>query len=277
MWCLRLVSYGICSSTPKYTHIASIQCKAFSTSRIRGKEDEDMNSLQANPYFGKYSQKISELQKSTPDELTRRIAAIRNKSCEAKRREFQDKLPHQTSTFSKKESLDNIVKLDLLKNKSYQEITDIWLQHYASAKNSISVVISAQVYDLILLTKVKHPTFLLPLPRQHGYEYFVSQSCGDEFHFTPLINYQTFKENAPECLALTHFTELANDKNIVLMQGEFNDDVINISEAMCLTNQIHRYYGEKDTKRQKLLHRFSNLPEEFRHMDLIVELERMAG
>lgn len=237
-----------------------------------------MNSLKTNPYFSKYSQKISELQKSTPEELTRRIAALRTRVFDTRREESKDKLSTQSSPFiNKKKILDDIVKLDLLRNKSSQEIADIWLQHFASAKDSISVVISAEVYGLILDAKLKYPTFLLPLPRQHGYEYFVCQSCSDEFHFTPLINYQTFKENAPECLAINYFTELSSDKNIVLMQGEFNDDILDISEAMCLTNQVHRYYGESNAKRQKLLERFSNSPEEFCHMDLIAELERMAS
>ncbi|XP_034251271.1 ATP synthase mitochondrial F1 complex assembly factor 1-like isoform X2 [Thrips palmi] len=278
VWCFRGVLNRGCSMI-RSTPISRVQCKTFSVSGIRCKDNEDMNSLKTNPYFDKYSQKISQLEKSTPEELSQRITAIRRKakSFNSRQGESQATSSNETSPFSKKKSLDDIVKLDLLKKKSPQEITDIWLQHFASAKDSISVVISAKVYSLILDTKSNHPTFLLPLPRQHGYEYFVSQSCGNEFHFTPLINYQTFKENAPECLALTHFTELANDKDIVLMQGEFNDDVLNISEAMCLTNQIHRYYGENDIKRQNLLARFSNSPEEFRHMDLIVELERLAS
>ena len=35
---------------------------------------------------------------------------------------------------------------------------------------------------------------------------------------------QAHKENAPECLSLTHFTELLDDKGIVLMAGEYDKD-----------------------------------------------------
>ena len=67
-------------------------------------------------------------------------------------------------------------------------------------------------------------TFLFPLPRDQGYEFFVVQFLGKEAHFTSLINYQAHKENAPECLNMMHYTELANTKGIVLMVGEYDKD-----------------------------------------------------
>ena len=67
-------------------------------------------------------------------------------------------------------------------------------------------------------------TFLFPLPRDQGYEFFVVQFLGKEVHFTSLINYQAHKENAPECLNMIHYTELAQTKGIVLMVGEYDKD-----------------------------------------------------
>ena len=69
-------------------------------------------------------------------------------------------------------------------------------------------------------------TFLFPLPRDMGYEFFVVQFLNNEAHFTSLINYQAHKENAPECLNMMHYTELAEDKGIVLMVGEYDKDVL---------------------------------------------------
>ena len=67
-------------------------------------------------------------------------------------------------------------------------------------------------------------TFLFPLPRDQGYEFFVVQFLGKEAHFTSLINYQAHKENAPECLNMMHYTELADTKGVVLMVGEYDKD-----------------------------------------------------
>ncbi|KAK3913553.1 ATP synthase mitochondrial F1 complex assembly factor 1 [Frankliniella fusca] len=266
-----------CRSCSKLSpfHGNPFRLSAFSTSSKKCKDEDEIKSLKSNPYFGKYSEKISELQKTTPEELARRIAGIRNPKPAGVKEASSDKLT-LSSPFTKKKYLNDILKIPLLEDKSEQEITEIWLKHHMSVQDKVAVVLSVEVYNLILETSSKHPTFLLPLPRPHGYEYFVSQFCGDEFHLTPLINFQAFKENAPECLLLTHFTELSKEKGIVLMRGEFNSDVLSVTEAMCLTNQIHRYYGEEDARRVKLLERFTHVPSEFHHMDLIVELERMA-
>ena len=69
-------------------------------------------------------------------------------------------------------------------------------------------------------------TFLFPLPRDQGYEFFVVQFLGQEAHFTSLINYQAHKENAPECLNMMHYTELAESKGVVLMVGEYDKDIL---------------------------------------------------
>ncbi len=68
--------------------------------------------------------------------------------------------------------------------------------------------------------------FLLPLPRKNGYEFFVVQFEANEAHFTTLINFQAYGENAPECLTLVHYTELAEAKNIVLMVGDFDTNLL---------------------------------------------------
>lgn len=68
--------------------------------------------------------------------------------------------------------------------------------------------------------------FLFPLPRQQGYEFIIVQFAGNEAHFTTLINYQAYQANAPECLTIVHYPELAEDKGVVLMVGEFDKNVI---------------------------------------------------
>jgi ATP synthase F1 complex assembly factor 1 len=36
---------------------------------------------------------------------------------------------------------------------------------------------------------------------------------------------QAHKENAPECLTMTHYVDL-KDKGLVLMRGEYNKDIL---------------------------------------------------
>jgi len=105
----------------------------------------------------------------------------------------------------------------------------------------------------------------------------VAQFDNHECHFTTLINYQAYKENAPECLTITHYPDLNTDKGIVLMQGDFDKNVLNAHEAQCLANQLQLYYTSPETdNKYSLLHKFTNHPDSFRHMDLIAELQNTS-
>jgi len=64
------------------------------------------------------------------------------------------------------------------------------------------------------------------LPRKEGYEFVVVQFEGHEAHFTTLINYQAYQADAPECLTLVHYPDLAESKGIVLMAGEFDTNLM---------------------------------------------------
>lgn len=42
------------------------------------------------------------------------------------------------------------------------------------------------------------------------------------FHFTQLIMYQSHQDNAPVALRLINYTDLKNDKDLVLLRGEYD-------------------------------------------------------
>lgn len=92
---------------------------------------------------------------------------------------------------------------------------------------------------------------------------------------TPLLWYQAHKENAPECLTMVHYTEFKDDKGIVLMRGEFDSKTINVQEAQCLANELQLYYCTENPKRLQLLETFTRKPDQFKHMDLIAQLETL--
>merc|ERR1712059_212021 len=121
----------------------------------------------------------------------------------------------------------------------------------------------------------EHTTFLFPLPRDQGYEFVVVQFLGKEAHFTTLINFQAHKENAPECLSMVHYTELVEEKGIVLMVGEYDKDVLSAGHARSLVAQTVQYYGLARVGDKKVAHlaRFTHQTEEFNHLDLVLELE----
>jgi len=259
-----------------------IEKKMFSTSKILSKEQ--MEDLQKNPFFDKYAEKIAKLQKKNPEEFLARIEATAGKSQPAQAKDFSLPGPAKQSLEAqggseepqkKQKSLDSIVKLELLSQKTSQEIEKIWCEHFSS-RDCVSAVIPAQTYRTMQERFAEFNTFLFPLPRDQGYEFVVVQFLGHEAHFTTLINYQAHKENAPECLNMIHYTDLAESKGIVLMVGEYDKDVLTSTEARCLADQVELYYNKPSAGKLGLLEKFTRQPTLFSHEDLIAEMNNIT-
>jgi len=249
-------------------------CRMFTTGKVLSKEQ--MEELQKNPFFDKYAEKIAKLQKTNPEEFLNRMEAKAQKDQPAKPKDFSlpgAAKPAVTSTVREK-SLNAIMKVELLKDKTAEEISQIWSEHYSS-KDAVAAVIPLETYNVMQDRFKEFNTFLFPLPRDMGYEFIVVQFLGHEAHFSTLINYQAHKENAPECLSMVHYTELAEEKGIVLMVGEYDKDVINPREAKCLADQVEIYYSRPSENKLELLNKFTNSPQYFNHMDLINEMNNL--
>lgn len=85
--------------------------------------------------------------------------------------------------------LNDIMKVDLLQDKTADEIKGIWLQ-YHKEKDVLVATIPAETYNLLNERSKQYPIFIFPLPRSQGFEFFLLQFAGNTVHFTPLLCYQ---------------------------------------------------------------------------------------
>ncbi|NXH12422.1 ATPF1 factor, partial [Bucco capensis] len=246
-------------------------------------------ALEENPFYGKYQHKIQELRRSSPDVFVSRMEK-RNEvkkqpvgyssqgefiKCMEEKAWPAEGLGTKTSKggFTKDKTLDSILNLEMVKEKSAEEIKQIWNQYF-SAKDTVYAVIPAEKFDLIWKRAQKCPSFLYALPRKEGYEFFVGQWSGTELHFTSLINIQTQGENAPSQLILYHYAELQKEKGIVLMTAEMDSKFLVVHEAQCLANQVSLFYATDRSKTYELVEIFNHRPNEFKYMSVIAELEQ---
>lgn len=234
-----------------------------------------MEHLQSNPFYEKYSQKLKSLQQSSSDEFNSRIASL-----------LEEKKLDQTTTSNEKmfkenqnessqlkaDTLDSIMNMDLVREKPAEEITELWKKYFEN-KDVIYAILPAEEYKEIQLKSKDFPLFVYPLPRGEGYEFFVQHWNGNGCHLTPLLSYQTHKENSPACLSLKHYTELADDKGIVLMVGHPDMNILSVSESQLLALQVKMYYGIQSALKFNLVRVFNNSPSTFKYMELIKEFE----
>uniref|UniRef100_A0A452VG55 ATP synthase mitochondrial F1 complex assembly factor 1 n=1 Tax=Ursus maritimus TaxID=29073 RepID=A0A452VG55_URSMA len=144
--------------------------------------------------------------------------------------------------FTKDKTLSSIFNIEMVKDKTAEEIRQIWQQYFA-AKDTVYAVIPKEKFDLIWTRAQSCPTFLCALPRREGYEFFVGQWTGTELHFTALINIQTRGDAAASQLVLYHYPELKEEKGIVLMTAEMDPTFLNVAEAQCIANQVQLFYA----------------------------------
>jgi len=258
------------------------------TFQQEGESPEDMDKLQGNPYFDKYKDKIAKLQQTSPEEFMSRLEAL-DEAAQKKKSggagpQVEEKgfsmpskpksAPSNVSQLSEK-TLSSLMKVELLEGKTKDEVADIWREYHVN-KDAVAAVIPSEVWTSMHQRFSDHKTFLFPLPRKEGYEFIVVQFQGKEAHFTTLINYQAYKENAPECLTMVHYTDLLEKQGIVLMVGNFDKNFLTIQEAQCLANMVEMYYCNPSKEKRELMETFTNKPEEFKHSDLIAQLENIS-
>ncbi|NXD95749.1 ATPF1 factor, partial [Chaetorhynchus papuensis] len=246
-------------------------------------------ALEENPFYGKYRHKIQELRRSNPDvfesRMEKRSEVKKQPVGHSKQGEFircmeekarpAEGLGSKTSKggFTKDKTLGSILNVEMVKEKSAEEITQIWNQYF-SAKDTVYAVIPADKFDLIWKRAQKCPSFLYALPRKEGYEFFVGQWSGTELHFTSLINVQTQGETAPSQLVLYHYPDLQKEKGIVLMTAEMDSKFLVVHDAQCLANQVQLFYATDRSETYGLVETFNHRSSEFKYMSVIAELEQ---
>ncbi|XP_023417571.1 ATP synthase mitochondrial F1 complex assembly factor 1 isoform X1 [Cavia porcellus] len=302
---------GLCtvrSRTLGLGFVSPAQLRVFPVRRGSGQTSRGADGcgvgaeLEANPFYHRYRDKIQQLRRSDPAAFESRLekrSEIQKQpvgysrqgdfiKCVEQKTEALEKQP-VSKGFTKDKTLSSIFNLEMVKDKTAEEIkqvekiiymsqtpsffVQIWQQYFA-AKDTVYAVIPKEKFDLIWSRAQSCPTFLCALPRREGYEFFVGQWTRTELHFTALINIQTRGDAAASQLILYHYPELKEEKGIVLMTAEMDSTFLNVTEAQCIANQVQLFYATDRKETYGLVETFNFRPNEFKYMSVIAELEQ---
>ncbi|KAJ3190316.1 hypothetical protein HDU85_000611 [Gaertneriomyces sp. JEL0708] len=173
--------------------------------------------------------------------------------------------------------LGDIVDLGKLKLETPDRIKNIW-NEYHSTRNCLSGAMGRNFYTQLVERSRQFPLFIVPLPRNEGYEFFLLQFSGDQVYFTPLLEYKTHRENARPHLVITHYPDLAEEKDVVLMVGELGDPerkFLTLQEAQNLVYQMQLFYVTGPPEKTDLVEIFHKNPAQFDYNQLINALETL--
>mgnify|MGYP001796222556 CR=1 FL=1 len=245
-------------------------------------------SIEENAYYDKYRAKLEKIKLTDPEKYKSAMEAIygknRNDETSAAKSDGSDikgsSMLERMQSTSKNEQpeskekeaaprkgLNDIIKLDLLADKSSSEIAEIWTQYYSTKDRVLYATVPVDKYVRIKSKGKECPQFLYALPREEGFEFLLGQCSNDDWYYTPLLAFQTHGEFAPYSLSVNYYTELAEEKGIVLMKGEIASDDLGPELATLLVHQTQLMYGSDENF--ELVKTMHERPDDFKHMNII--------
>ncbi|RSM14268.1 hypothetical protein CEP52_001338 [Fusarium oligoseptatum] len=195
-------------------------------------------------------------------------------------------------------TLNDIIDLTKARELPDKELTAIWRLRHASNENAICAVIPTSTYRIMEEAAQNAPQFVLPVPHPtqgaeiHFLQWtFDAQSKTSTVLFTQLAEYKTRGEFAQPHTTITHHLDLADERGLVLMQGQVVDDRgMKPENARWLVMCLQRFYGgwegegpelsgerkERAQERKKLLEWFAAGDPRFSVEKLMEEAERIG-
>jgi ATP synthase F1 complex assembly factor 1 len=195
------------------------------------------------------------------------------------------------------DSFLDVKKISTLPNK---EIETLWRLRHASNPQSIHFAVPAPTFTSLLSTAKRHPSFVLPLPREIPAENADPSSANPattqaaELHylqfthphphtttllFTTLAEFKLRGEFAAPHTTITFHSELEKTHELVLGQGLVVENRgVSVDEARWLVMCMQKFFvvgGEEGKSRRELLEMFTKGDASFKVERLIEEAEKI--
>ena len=189
--------------------------------------------------------------------------------------------------------LSSILDLDKARALPARELSAVWRLRHASSPTSLCAVIPAPTYRGLEATARRHPSFVLPVPREgagaemHYLQWvFDAESRTATVLFTQLAEYKARGEWAQPHTSATHYWDdaLAADPpgpGVVLMAGSLVEGRgASVADAQWLVALLQRFYSEEgrggDAAKRRLLEQFSGGHGGFSVEKLLEESEKLG-
>jgi ATP synthase F1 complex assembly factor 1 len=164
--------------------------------------------------------------------------------------------------------------MNLIEKETPPAIEQIWNEFHKHTIDIVSYVIPFDKYKLFQERVKECPMFVLPVFKNIGFVNMVVQAQQDHVLFTSMREYKEKGAMASPYLSLSHFTDIARQKGIVLMRGEVNTGEINKGEGSELVKFLYEFYLRDDLYRQ-FVEVFNKQPSSFNFdtlMDAVTKL-----
>lgn len=185
---------------------------------------------------------------------------------------------HLGTSMPAPQSLDEIMKLDQLRDRTPEEVEDIWMQfHLDDSKGRAGAVLPGPLYNMFQTRATASPNFVLPLGKGPGKSLSILLQCQlPHVLFTGLEDFKQMGASAPPVMTVTHYPELLASHNLVLARADaVSPHVVSVPEARTLVALTHAFYS--DPRSFLKVHEFNHEPQRFSYTDLLRDLGHSTG
>lgn len=156
------------------------------------------------------------------------------------------------------------MKLEKLRQLDPETLSEVWAAHFSEKPGNLGVSMPAKLANSIKSKLENYPMFILPISRLTGHEIVLMEAIvGDNFavQVTGLEEYKKLGSHAPPRASFTFFTELAAEKDLILVHGRFNGAEMNLAQSSLLLQNFCAAYSRDELF--KWIQNFRDHPDEF--------------
>jgi len=165
-------------------------------------------------------------------------------------------------SFSGPRHLNDILKKELVENKSSTEVADIWYSYHENKENVHGLVLKGKDAKNLLSRAVSSPFFVQPVFRENGYFMMVSQfQEPSHFLMAYLEDYQMDPAGAQPLLTFSVFDDFSEDKDLTLVRADVLNRGIEDDEGLKVVQNMLDGYIRDDEYLS--IDGFNNKPDTF--------------
>jgi len=173
-------------------------------------------------------------------------------------------------SFAGPKKLDDILKKELVDDKSRSEVSDMWYSYHEDKDDVIGLVLNGKDSKALIPRAVLSPFYIQPIFRDDGHFMLVSQFFEpSHFIMAYLEDYQMDPAAAQPLLSFSIFDDYAENKDLTLVRVDVLNRGIDEAEGMKVVKAMLANYKNDDEYLS--VRAFNTKPESFDLEDYIAQ------
>jgi len=171
-------------------------------------------------------------------------------------------------SFAGPRKLDEIMKLEMVEDKSSKDVEDLWLSFHEGRERTHGLVLNGKRCRSVLARAAQCPFFIQPVFRDEGFFTLVSQfQTPSHFLMAYLEDYKMDPTNAQPLITYSVFDDLVDSHGMGLVRIDVINNAIEDGEALLAVGAMLDSYGKDEEFTN--IHAFNKKPEAFDFDDYI--------